>query len=260
MKASHLPRPTQGHPAPGLLPQPLSWTSFRQPPSVSNIPPPQAADQILLILATHCFDLFNRTASCHPPSQLASMHLPPPPLQEPPPLLPQAKALVFTTTNAASTSDACATASSTASSPTCAAQAASVSNSVEIDDEGFITIANKTSRSCAAKSGNDLAPAPRPSPTPHPAPRPSVTVTRPPGNLFSAIPNSVVGDFCYHLQCRSSPGKRVSQSCHEKPRGQGRDLCPAPQGRGHLQPAQRHLIQTRCYLKTVTNEPADAHH
>ena len=85
-----------------------------------------------------------------------------------------------TPTNAASTSDAGATASSTAPSPTRAAQAASVSTSAEVDDEGFITVANKKSRSRAAKSVNDLAPTPCFSPIPHPAPRPSVTVARPP--------------------------------------------------------------------------------
>ena len=66
---------------------------------------------------------------------------------------PPAKVPVVTPTNAASTSDA---------SPTHVAQAASVSTSV--DDEGFITVVNKKSRSRAAKSGNDLAPTPVPLP------------------------------------------------------------------------------------------------
>ena len=48
-----------------------------------------------------------------------------------------------------------------------------VSTSAEVDDEGFITVANKKSRSRAVKSGNDFVP------TSHPAPRPSVTVARP---------------------------------------------------------------------------------
>ena len=148
----------------------------------------------------------NRTL---PPPKSARLHAPPTTtaprtISSATPPTP-AKAHVVSPTNAVSTSDAGATASSTAPSPTRAAQAASVSNSAEVDDEGFITVANKKSRPLAAKSEMFLPSLPDPLP-PLILPRVPVTVTSPPSlsGSLPTIPNAAAGDFCYHLRCRRS--------------------------------------------------------